>query len=244
MKSLVRHVLARAGYRIQGTRLTPRHLYSPSCLRPLEFDDVICRRMIEGGQSLRFLQIGAFDGVTRDPLRKYIDRFAWRGLLVEPQSAAAASLRALYRGNEAIAVLQAAIGATAGTRTLFTVEPGAAPAWTGGLASFDRATIVKHAALHPGLAELIREETVACVTFDTVLDGMRAESLDLLQIDAEGADHLLLAMFPFERVKPLIVHWEIKHATKTERETCFDQLVRWGYRLAPSGGEDMLAVRI
>lgn len=242
MKSVARLLLGKLGYRIEGTRLTPHHLYDPGCLRTLEFDDVICRRMIEGGEALTFVQVGAFDGVTHDPLRKYISRFAWRGVFVEPQAAAAASLRELYRGNDAVVVTQAAIDADACVRTLFTVPAGAAPAWTGGLASFDRETIAKHAAFYPGLAELVREELVSCVTFETILDQLLGESLDILQIDAEGADQYLLSIFPFHRVKPWIIHWEIKHATKPQRETCFGRLIDMGYRLAPSGAEDMLAV--
>jgi hypothetical protein len=66
--------------------------------------------------------------------------------------------------------------------------------------------------------------------------------LDLLQIDAEGADGYILSLFPFDRVKPAIVHWESKHLTTPQREECLDRLVPFGYRFAQSGDEDMLAV--
>jgi hypothetical protein len=90
---------------------------------------------------------------------------------------------------------------------------------------------------------MIREETVDCVTFDIVLERLPNGQLDLLQIDAEGADASLLSLFPFERICPSIVHWEVRHLTMNQRENCLDRLAGFGYRFAMSGDQDMLAVQ-
>jgi len=198
--------------------------------------------MFDVGPGLTFIQIGAFDGVTHDPLRKYIGKCGWRGVLVEPQPWAATRLRELYRGNDNISVLQAAVDGAAGRRTLFTVRSDVAPAWTGALASFERQILVKHSQLVSGLEGMIKEETVDCVPFDEVIDRLPSERLDLLQIDAEGADPYILSLFPFGRVQPAIIHWEVKHSTTAQREDCFERLTGLGYRLAASGDEDMIAV--
>jgi FkbM family methyltransferase len=242
MKKLVKTALAAMGYRVQGTRYCPRQLLDPGCLRPIEFDDVVCRRMFESGPELTFVQIGAFDGVTRDPLRKYIDKCRWCGVVVEPQVKAANWLRELYRGNDRVVVLQAALDSKCGSRMFFTVESKTAPAWAGALASFQRDTILKHSDLIPGLNGMIREVTVDCITFDEVLGHLPGGRVDVLQIDTEGWDAYILSLFPFHRVIPAIIHWEVKHLTKTEREDCLGRLTPFGYRFAPSGGEDMLAV--
>jgi FkbM family methyltransferase len=242
VKQLLKTVLARLGYRVQGTRYSPRHLLEPGYLRVIEFDDLVCRRMFDFGSELTFVQVGAFDGVTRDPLRKYIDKCGWRGVVVEPQAKAAHQLRELYRGNDRIVVVQAALDSESGNRKLFTVESHTAPAWAGGLASFQRDTILKHSDLIPGLDTMIREDTVNCITFGEVLGCLPSERIDLLQIDTEGSDADILSLFPFHRVIPEIIHWEVKHLTKTEREDCLDRLTGFGYRFAPSGPEDMLAV--
>ena len=52
----------------------------------------------------------------------------------------------------------------------------------------------------------------------------------------------MISLFPFERVRPAIVHWEVKHLSIAEREQCFERLANFGYHFAPSGEEDMLAV--
>lgn len=243
MKRLLKRALSSLGYRVQGTRYTPRQLLLPHNLRSLEFDDIVCRRMYDLAPEFTFIQVGAFDGVVQDPLRKYITKQRWRGLLVEPQAQAARKLRELYRDNDRIVILQVAVDASSGKRNLFTVDPNGAPAWAGALASFDRATILKHSAQIPQLEQLIREETVDCVTFDFILEHLPAGELDLLQIDAEGADAVLLSLFPFDRVCPAIVHWEVRHLTKDQRESCLDRLAGFGYRFAVSGDQDMLAVR-
>jgi FkbM family methyltransferase len=242
LRGQIKRGLGALGYEVRGTRYCPRQLLNPALLRRLEFDDVVCRRMFEVGSQFTFVQIGGFDGVTGDPLRKYIDKWGWKGVVVEPQGRAAHQLRELYRGNDRIVILQAALDGTCGRRTLYTVESPTIPQWAGGLASFQRENIVKHSDLIPGLDKMIKENCVDCITFDKVLAYLANEQIDLLQIDTEGADAYILSLFPFDRVQPSIIHWEVKHLNTPQREECLDRLVTCGYRFAPSGDEDMLAV--
>jgi len=211
-------------------------------LRAIEFDDVVCRRMFECGSELTFIQVGAFDGITKDPLRKYINKCGWRGVVIEPQARAASQLRELYGDNDRVVILQAALDGKSGRRTLYTVDAPRAPAWAGGLASFQRETIIKHSDLIPELETMILEDAVDCVTFDEVLEVVKCKQIDLLQIDTEGADGHILSLFPLDRVQPAIIHWEVKHLSTSEREACLDRLAAFAYRFAPSGDEDMLAV--
>jgi hypothetical protein len=50
MKRLLKAAFAALGYRVQGTRYIPRQFFEPACLRVIEFNDVISRRMLEIGQ--------------------------------------------------------------------------------------------------------------------------------------------------------------------------------------------------
>ena len=239
---MVRQALRRLGYNIEGVRYTPRQLLEPERLRALEFDDVVCRHMFEHRRECVFIQVGAYDGVSTDPLRRYIGPCGWRGVMLEPQPRPAARLRELYAGDEGIVILEAAVDAQRGTRSLFTIECDALPAWAGGMASFDRAHLLKHDYLIPGIAEKVRELTVDCITFDEALDRLAGQRLDILQIDAEGADGHLLSLFPFGRAKPAIVQWEVKNMSRAQQEAALELLGGHGYRVARSGDEDMLAV--
>jgi FkbM family methyltransferase len=183
------------------------------------------------------------DGVSTDLLHRYVERCGWRGVMLEPQPGPAAQLRQLYRNNPAIVVLEAAVDKERMVRTLYTVESNSLPKWVGGMASFDRGQVLRQDYLIPGIEKLIRELPVECIPFseviETLTDGTR---LDLLQIDAEGADGRILSLFPFDRIKPAIVHWEIKNMTRLEQETALDLLCSHQYLISRSGEEDMLAV--
>lgn len=242
MKQAIRRLLAGLGYRIEGVRYTPRQLLDPQALRRLEFDDVVCRYMIEQGEECIFLQVGAYDGVSTDPLRKYIARFGWRGVMLEPQPGPASQLRTLYPEDSGVTIIEAALDRERGTRSLYTVESGQVPIWAGGMASFDREHILKHDYLIPGIAGLVKEIEIPTVTFDDVLARLPEGRLDILQIDVEGADLLMLSLFPFARLRPAIVQWEVKNLTREQREAAIDLLLGHNYRVALSGGEDMLAV--
>ena len=109
MKRAIKQLLGRLGYHVERTRFTPRHLYRPELVRSLQFDDAICRYMFDHGEVCNFIQVGAFDGVTADPLRRYIHRCGWRGVMLEPQPDVAAQLRQLYRDNANIVILEAAV---------------------------------------------------------------------------------------------------------------------------------------
>ena len=242
MKRLIRAILDRCGYRIVGTRYTPRQFSDPAVMGTLSFDDAVCRHMFEVGPELSFVQIGAYDGVSTDPLRKYIERCGWSGVMLEPQPRPASQLRALYRDNPKIVIVEAALDSERRTRKLYTIESDAAPAWAGGMASFERNQILKNSYLIEGLEGMMRQHPVDCIVFDDILDYLPENRLDLLQIDAEGADGHILSLFPFDRFKPAIIQWEIKNMTRIQQEEALERVIAHGYRVCPSGGEDALAV--
>jgi len=243
IKKALKELLLRCGYQIRCVSDVPRQLLDSTLTRVVEFDDVVCRHMMKRGHELTFIQVGAFDGITGDPLRKYVTAQKWRGVLVEPQAKAADRLRTLYRDNDRVTVLQAAIDCERRQRALFTVREDEAPEWAGALASFDRSNIEKHAKWIPNLRDRIQEEVVNCVPFDDVISLLPKAEIDLLQVDVEGADAYILSVFPFEQVQPDIVHWERKHLSKKELESCMQRLEKCGYRFAQSGLDDMIAVR-
>jgi FkbM family methyltransferase len=48
------------------------------------------------GEKLNFIQVGANDGKYVDPLRGYIFKYPWHGILIEPQPDIFAKLRENY----------------------------------------------------------------------------------------------------------------------------------------------------
>lgn len=244
MKKIIKYLLAKAGYSMHCIRHIPVSLLNPNNLRNFNFEDAANILMHQKGSKLVFLQIGVYDGLYGDPLRKFILQNGWAGVMVEPQHKCAVGLRDLYSANKDIQVLQVAVDHKPGERILYAIEESDALDWKGGLASFSRETITKHEKFCPGISSKIIEQKIPCLTPAMVLEKIPGGHIDILQIDTEGADGVIISLFPFDKICPAIVHFEIKHLSKSEQEESFARLIGYGYRLSKPDHDDILAVKI
>ncbi|MGH6916496.1 MAG: FkbM family methyltransferase, partial [Geminicoccaceae bacterium] len=192
---------------------------------------------------LRFVQVGANDGVQHDLLHALLERSDPRGILIEPQAVPFQKLQARYGGRARLTLLQAAIDRRAGTRTLYRCREdlavGAAAAVLSGLASFDRAQVVKAYARHArrlGLSEhpdrAIVGAAVPTLTLDAILNDFGFDRCDLLVIDTEGHDFEIIRTIDFSRIRPLVLIYEHKHLGPADRLACWRLLRANGYRCA------------
>lgn len=209
-----------------------------------EFDHVLSKYLLEKDDpnQFNFIQIGAFDGIECDPLRKYLVKFNWKGILLEPQTIPFSKLEKLYEGREGIKVLQAAIAEKDGIAKLYTLTGDDLPSWAKGMASFSKENILKHEEQISGIEKNIELVEVPAMQLDSLLNQYHIDQLDLLQIDAEGFDAVILNMFPFNRLKPTIIHFESKHIPKKDLENLLDKLISIGYVFASDRGEDTTCV--
>jgi FkbM family methyltransferase len=198
----------------------------------LGFDDLLefqyARR-----RSFLVLVVGAYDGVENDPLSKFISHRNCAAIFVEPQPGAFARLRDNFRSHTGYHFVNAAVDRLTGAREFFYVPSGIGglPPWTEQLASFRREHIEKHEDKAPGLAGHIETMMVQTISFRDLLDRFNVKAVDVLQIDAEGMDALLLSWFPFDGLKPAIVHYEIAHMSADDLQSTRSRLKAHGYRL-------------
>jgi FkbM family methyltransferase len=202
----------------------------------LEFQYARSRRFL-------FVTIGAYDGLVNDPVSRFVRSHDCHGILLEPQPAAYARLCANYSSFPQCKPLNAAIDEVSGSRTLHYVPAGNPnlPEWTEQIASFQREHVEKHEAQAPGLSACIRSQDIRTISFNDLLDMFQLQAVDVLQIDAEGMDGQLLAWFPFERLKPAVLHYETTHLSSDDLRAVRDRLKRFGYsvREADSPSDDM-----
>jgi FkbM family methyltransferase len=224
-------------------RGTPRGMLNfRSAELKLDLDFVLSHYRIEH-PDICYLQIGAFDGVQGDPVYPLIKRHGLRGILLEPQKDAFARLRANYTQFSGFRFVNAAIAAHEGESTLYRIKPEAkGPAWLHQIASFDRGVILRHAHMVPNLESMIETEKVRCMTFATLFDELGLQTVDMLQVDAEGLDAEILHLFDVAKRTPAIVRFEHKHLSAADHAECLAMLVREGYRFAICGS-DTLAYR-
>ena len=208
----------------------------------LTFEDVL---EFQYARSRRFLfvTVGAYDGLVNDPVSRFVRSHDCDGILVEPQPGAYARLCANYSGFPQCKLLNAAIDEVSGSRTLYYVPAGnpGLPDWTEQIASFQREHVVKHEAQAPGLSACIRSQDIRTLSFNDLLEMFQLRSIDILQIDAEGMDGQLLAWFPFERLRPAVLHYETTHLSSDEHLAVRKRLAGFGYfvREADSPSDDM-----
>src|SRR5580704_6695904 len=63
------------------------------------FDLALQYLLTTRGSELTFIEVGANDGEFNDPLREYIVKFQWRGVLIEPQPDVFERLKLNYAGQ-------------------------------------------------------------------------------------------------------------------------------------------------
>lgn len=191
-----------------------------------------------------FLQIGANDGLTGDPLHSHINRngIRWRGVLIEPIPHLFAQLAVRYADKPLLRLEQAVIGEKDGMTRIYRVDTHPDdPLWLQQLASLDRDLLRRNAEqLQRGVGAIVSEE-VTSLSVQTLLDKYQLTKLDLLVIDAEGWDWRILRQFNLASLQPTLILYEHQHLSQEERTNAHQFLSRDGYGWAETDEGDTLA---
>lgn len=160
-------------------------------------------------KKLTFVQIGANDGRTADPLYEFVTHHHERlnGVVVEPVRDYFDELVRNYAAFANIVPVNAAIHRTAKEMTIYRVDPRwqrTNPRLRKGIASFDPT----HYRRTGTPVQAMIAEQVRCLSLEELLREQRIRDLDLLQIDVEGYDAEIIRSIPFERVRPQIIRFE------------------------------------
>lgn len=153
-----------------------------------------------------FVQIGANDGISFDPIYNLVTKEKVKGIAIEPLPDIFEQLKKNYKKNPQVKLLNVAIHKDQKEMKLFRVDPKKKdyPNWTKGTPSFNKS--------HHKLGNIpdydIIEEIVTCISFEELIDKHSIRKIDLLQIDTEGYDSEILKMIDFGKVKPTIISFE------------------------------------
>jgi FkbM family methyltransferase len=193
-----------------------------------------------------FLQIGANDGMTGDPIRHLIARpeVRWDGVMVEPVAHLFAELSQHHANNPDIKLEQVAIGETDGIALIYRLNTTSDDSrWLDQLPSLDRTTLQRTAAQLGASEERIIAENVNCLRVETLLTRNRISQLDLLVIDTEGWDWRVLRQFDLDRLRPKIILYEHQHLGNEERQSARQFLARHNYSCEEMPEGDAIAWR-
>jgi FkbM family methyltransferase len=236
MKQLILNILHRAGYSV---------VRYPDPVSPrIDVLGLVLEHVASSTPDFFFIQIGANDGVTDDPIHKYVLKYHWRGILVEPQPDVFRTLVANYGGEPQLLFENVAIAPEDGVVSLFTPDYPASE--SGGVqgvrrnhaqTSFNKGHVISRL----GNDGRIKELKVPAVSVSTLISKHSISKIDLLQIDAEGYDYDIIRMFDFNKLKPTIINFDSLCLNGPRRRECWKYLADWGYRLLTDGAMDTLA---
>jgi len=240
LRSLLRPLLGRE-------RTLWRALAAPQlryrCFRD-PIDAVIFALLISQRQVF-FIQIGSNDGKSSgDPLWTFRRYRNWGGLLVEPVDYVFRRLVQNYAPwQDRFRFENAAITQPGAARLFhyFAESDELAPGYDK-LGSFDRELLQKHAGYFPGAETKLVSASVNCLSWEELCRKHDVRRLDLLHIDAEGADLQIIEQIDFSSYHPAMLLYEHMHLAAAEQQRAAQTLERAGYE-AIRFSVDTLAVR-
>ena len=181
---------------------------------------------------LKFVQIGANDGVIHDPIHQVVEACGWSGVLVEPLPVFYEKLVANYAGVPNLEFENAAVGTTDGTATIFSVDPRPGdPYWVELLSSFNREVIISQGQVLPDVEHRLIEVEVRTTTLASLVARHGLTAIDLLHVDAEGYDFEILKQVDFGASwAPSFIIFEREHFDREMYRQAMHMLRTAGYR--------------
>ena len=217
---ILRHYLKKSPYELVEKR---ERLPNPT------FDNIklVLALYSVAGRNPTFVQIGAYDGQTSDPVFEYVQAGKMKCLLVEPIETSFQKLKKLYDGVPHVQLMLAAVADSDGEMAMYKVREGSQSESVprGGLASFDKTHLLRHSIKESDIEQV----RVPCLTLKSLLAKAGFEKIDILQIDTEGFDSEVVKMALALDSLPGCIHFEHTNVNAETKVTLYDSLMRRGY---------------
>jgi len=175
---------------------------------------------------LKFLQIGAMDGVSHDELNSYIMCFDWNGVLVEPLPDMFEKLVDNYDQKIGLQFECSAITENDGETEIHRVLPGTenAPEWADGCSTLVPEKHIDY------LVPMMVKEKVKTMTLKNLVEKYKLQDVNFVQIDTEGYDFKIFMQID-GLIDPDLIKVEIAHVTYTNAVYMRYVLEQKGYKV-------------
>jgi FkbM family methyltransferase len=221
----MRHLIRTIAQRFHWYYYSNRSRFQPVvALRRFDPFAIALCTAFESLEKLQFVQIGANDGVSNDPIYDFATRYHWAGLLYEPMKEPFRALQENYRNQPHCRPVNAAVSTTMDTLKIWHIEnDGTLPEWASRIASTDREHIVRHRDACPEIIDHIVCSEVETIDIRTIVNAETKP--DLLCIDAEGLDYDLVMAIDEQQLPPFICfeHSHLSPENMTELRQRFQQ---------------------
>ena len=197
--------------------------------------DAQLQKLTQGKTGIRFIEIGANDGISWDPLFKFIKKYKWEGILVEPHPRYYRELVENYTSINPgkIHFENIAISNENGEKELYYFsninKSDHNYSLLKCLSSFNKGHLLKHCNDNAKLE--IKSVAVKCTTLNQLIEKYKFRDFDLLMIDAEGFDYEIIQSIDFEEIKPGIIFFEHFHFTGNMKKQIYQLLKKNLYEM-------------
>jgi len=209
-------------------------------------------------KTFQFLQVGGNDGFANDPIFKFVKKYKWKGIIVEPQQEVFNTrLSKTYRFEKNVHLVNKAVTAETGIKLLYKLAVSNSR-WATGLATFNKEVMldriknndrIKTRALKEGVVlpkndeDYITTEEVHCVSILDLMAQQQFTYLDLLQIDTEGYDFEIIKTIDFSKLKPKMISFERHLLSNEDQKLCKSLLTNEGYTVQDFGGDSLATIK-
>jgi FkbM family methyltransferase len=194
---------------------------------------------------VNFIQVGSNNGVTADPISRFIINRQWNGVLIEPVPYLFTELLENYKPySDRLIFENSAIADVNGELKFYRLRKSDnkdLPYWYDQLGSFNKEVVEKHRDSIPGFDELFFEDKVNAITFNDLLQKHKIENVDFIQIDTEGYDYEILKLIPYSSMNVEFIMFENRHLSETDYRQAIRLLKSHGF-IVGSYYKDTIAV--
>lgn len=177
------------------------------------------------GKITTFVQIGAHDGEMFDPLRPFILKDNWNGILIEPQKDFFNKCIQGYKHLNNLIFVNAAVYKRKEKVILYKAKKAGDYSHTGW------ASINLNRFHNTVYQEEYIKETVQGIPLMDIIRDNKYKVIDLLQIDTEGYDADIIFMFDFKEYHPRLIQYEHIHLSEEKRLAVKNRICQYGYYL-------------
>ena len=195
---------------------------------------------------INFIQVGASDGLRWDPIRKFIIRDNWNGVLIEPLKPVYEMLRSNYSyvKNNNLKFENCAISDKGGSIDFWSYTDQ----FLSSLSIEDRLFYLRKSSLHKTQVEksltgidnyerCITCYETPCLPLENIIDRyFPGEIIDLIFIDAEGFDDTVIRTIDFKKCTPKTIIYE-NHNLGSRNEIIENYMLENGYSIQKIGGD-------
>jgi len=241
MKNIIKKIIAFTGYTV--TKVKAHNPQEEKQITRENFFDLYFSNV--DTDNFFFIQVGANDGKTNDPIYPYVIKYKLSGIAVEPQPDVFELLQETYKNNNNVVCMNAAISKITGTKPFYLVKESFKTnenfKRVTGIASFNkkvlRRTLKNKIPKYSNVDDYIQESLLNSFSLDDLIKNHDIKKIDMIQIDCEGYDYEIIKTINFDKFLPSIINFESNYLSDKDRKECEGMLESQGYRWFRYGGD-------